>query len=552
MKQKVLTKLRIASITLAVFFSLLLTGTFILNTDKVQNWLAQYTVDQLKTQLATEVRLEHASISLLRQQVNLEGLEIDDRQGRKMLQMKQMGVGLNLWELLRHNVVVNDARVVGLQARLRKPASATDSASNYQFIVEAMKSHRHQGTTPASESPRRPISFHVKRAVIDIDSLCYTTDNGRPRRNTGKPHRGAFDAGHLNLRAAATISIDYHIGKGLQATLTNGRLTDPDSGLDIRNFDLQANLNHDSLQLTDIRIALPHTTLSIPQATIHIPDPKSGHILRYKAPTVTGMTELRDIARPFAPTLKNFKQPLQLSCAVNGDADGMRFTNVLVNTPDHRLDIQGHGNISQLRDKHHLRVHFGVKKLRTTGKTAIQIINQFAVKKFMMSQLNRLGNIRYRGDFDVLWHRERFSGRLNTDVGTVDFNFTIDNENKHLFGEAGTEALQIGQLMDLPDLGETACSAKFHFDISKQRTAEMRRRLGGHLPIGSIDADVKHAAWKFISVNNVKVVIQSDGAKAIGDLDNRGNFLDLGCSFTFTNTNDMKDMTVKPRVKLHW
>ena len=552
MKQKVLTPLRIASITLAVFFSLLLTGTFLLNTDKVQNWLAQFAIDQLKTQLGTEVRLEHASISLLRQQVNLEGLEIDDRQGRKMLQMKQMGVGLSLWELVRHNIVVNDARVDGLQARLCKPASATDSASNYQFIIDAMKPRRQQDSSPTSESHRRPISFHVKHAIIDIDSLCYTTDNGRPRRNTGKPHHGAFDTGHLNLRAAASISIDYRIGKGLQAKLTDGRLKDPDSGLDIRNIDLQATLNQDSLQLNDIRIALPHSTLSIPQLTIHIPDPKSGHILKYKAPTVTGMTELRDIARPFAPTLKNFKQPLQLSCAVNGDANGMRFTNVLVNTPDHRLDIQAHGNISQLRDKHRMRVHFGVSKMKTTSKTAIHIINQFAVKKFMMSQLNRLGNIRYHGDFDVQWHRERFSGRLNTDVGTVDFSFTIDNENKQLFGEASTEALQIGQLMDMPDLGETACSTKFRFDISKQRTAEMRRQLGGHLPIGSIDADVKRAAWKFISVSNVKVVIQSDGAKAIGDLDNRGSFLDLGCSFTFTNTDDMKDMTVKPRVKLHW
>lgn len=552
MKQKILTSLRIASITLAVFIVLLLIGTFLLNTDKVQNWIAQYAIEQLKTQLATEVRLNHASVSLLQQQIHLDGLEIDDRQGRKMIQMERMGVGLSFWELIRRNVVINDARVVGLRAHLCKPASATDSTGNYQFIIEAMKSRQQQAGASTSKGHQRPISFHVKRAVIEVDNLCYTTDNGRPRRNTGKPHRGAFDAGHLNLRAAARISIDYHFGKGLHATLNNGRLNDPDSGLDIRNIDLLADFSQDSLQLTDIRIALPHTTLSIPQATFHLPSTDSGQALKYNAPTVTGLTQLRDIARPFAPTLKNFKQPLQLSCSVKGTANGLRFSNIQVNTPDHRLDIQAHGDISQLRDKHHLRVHFGVSKMKTTGKTAIDIINQFAVKKFMMKQLHRLGNIRYHGDFDVLWHRERFSGRLNTDVGTVDFIFTIDNENKHLFGEASTEVLQLGQLMDMPDLGETACSAKFHFDISKKRTAEMRRRLGGHLPIGSIDADVKRATWKFISVSNVKVVMQSDGAKAIGDLDNRGSFLDLGCSFTFTNTNDMKDMTVKPRVKLHW
>ena len=52
-----------------------------------------------------------------------------------------------------------------------------------------------------------------------------------------------------------------------------------------------------------------------------------------------------------------------------------------------------------------------------------KLINQFPVKKFMMRQLFALGTLRYHGSFDILWKKEIFRGRLNTEVGNINFEF---------------------------------------------------------------------------------------------------------------------------------
>ena len=59
------------------------------------------------------------------------------------------------------------------------------------------------------------------------------------------------------------------------------------------------------------------------------------------------------------------------------------------------------------------------------------------------------------------------------------------------------------------------------------------------------------ASYKFIKVKNMQVTIDSDGALATGHLFSPGKYVDLGCDFTFTNTDAMQKMKIKPRMSLH-
>jgi hypothetical protein len=169
----------------------------------------------------------------------------------------------------------------------------------------------------------------------------------------------------------------------------------------------------------------------------------------------------------------------------------------------------------------------------------------------MMKQLHNLGTIHYTGDFSVLWKKEQFRGLLSTIAGPVNFNFTLDELNKYVYGTARTDSFMLGQVMDMPDIGKIACKADFKFDISKPRTAVMRKQKGGKLPIGQVDAEVFEAKYKKIKVRNIEAHMQSDGAVANGNLTMKGRRIDLLCSFSFTNTNEMKKTKVKPGVKFH-
>jgi len=235
----------------------------------------------------------------------------------------------------------------------------------------------------------------------------------------------------------------------------------------------------------------------------------------------------------------------------SGDAEQLTFKNVSVTTQDKKLTISADGGITGLKDKHELNVHFHVNKMTAQGGIKERIISQFPVKKFMMKQLHNLGTIHYTGDFNVLWKKETFQGLLNTTGGRINFNFALDELNKYVYGTARTDSFMLGRVMDMPDIGMIACKADFKFDISKPRTALMRKQKGGKLPIGQVNAEVYEAAYKKVKVRNIVANIKSDGAVAEGDLTMKGGRVDVLCSFSFTNTNEMKKTKIKPGIRFH-
>jgi hypothetical protein len=235
---------------------------------------------------------------------------------------------------------------------------------------------------------------------------------------------------------------------------------------------------------------------------------------------------------------------------MSGTATTMQFDGVQVYTNDRRLTIQASGGIDNLKDKYKLNVHFNVQRMTAENTTAERIIKQFAGRKFMMKQFRALGTIGYQGHFEVLYRREQFAGHLTTAGGPINFRFSLDENNKYVTGTTSADGFRLGQVMDMKNLGDIACEASFRFDYSKQRTAAMRKLKGGKLPIGNIDCKVIRASYGIVKAKNVSASIQSDGAIAQGKIYAPGKILDLGCTFSFTNTDQMNAAKIKPVVKL--
>jgi hypothetical protein len=169
----------------------------------------------------------------------------------------------------------------------------------------------------------------------------------------------------------------------------------------------------------------------------------------------------------------------------------------------------------------------------------------------MMKQLHALGRFTYQGHFDVLWKKEQFGGVLNTVPGKLNVQLTLDELSKYVFGSVRTDSFELGKAMDMPDLGKIACKADFKFDISKPRTAQMRKVKGGKLPIGSVQADVQEGSFKKIKLRNIVAELESDGAVATGNITVKGKRVDVLCGFSFTNTNEMKKTKIKPGIRFH-
>ena len=206
------------------------------------------------------------------------------------------------------------------------------------------------------------------------------------------------------------------------------------------------------------------------------------------------------------------------------------------------------GMLRNLKDGHKLNLHFEVYEMKAKPGIKHKIINQFTVKKYMMTQIFAMGLIRYAGSFDILWKRQQFRGLLNTEKGDIDFNFELDGINKYVTGNVSTDSLKLGELFQLEKIGNIECSANFKIDISKTRTAVMRKQKGGKLPIGHVDADIKKIGYRNINMKNIVANIESDGAIANGDVTLKGSLTDLVLQFSFTNTDEMHKMKIKPRL----
>ena len=90
------------------------------NIPSVRQRIMQQSVTMLSEKLNTRVALEKASFSIFGGYLNLYGVEIDDLQQRKMLQMKELTINLELQPLLQQCVVIEEITVDGLQARLKR------------------------------------------------------------------------------------------------------------------------------------------------------------------------------------------------------------------------------------------------------------------------------------------------------------------------------------------------------------------------------------------------------------------------------------------------
>ena len=387
------------------------------------------------------------------------------------------------------------------------------------------------------------------KARVDVKGLELKSDCDLPRRNFGKPKHGAFDDRHFNLQADLGIDI-LHTGKdSILLKLTNGCVKDTIGGIDLTELKSDIAICGKRLTFSNAVVQQVTTRLEIPKAEFLLPDKEKGTSLSYHADTVKGRVMLKDISQPFAPVLQNFSIPLNLSVNVSGTNEGMLFKNIQVSNDDKKLNIKAMGMLRNLREAKKLTLHFEVYEMEAKPGIKHKIINQFTVKKYMMNQIYAMGLVRYSGSFDILWKKQQFRGLLNTEKGDINFNFELDGINKYVSGKASTSSLKLGELFQLEKLGDIECSATFKIDISKSRTAIMRKEKGGKLPIGQVEADINKVGYRNIYMKNIVADIESDGAIANGDVTLKGSLTDLVLQFSFTNTDEMQKMKVKPKLK---
>ena len=548
---------------------LVVAGVVLVNSKAFQQRVLRQATEMLSEKLQTTVKIDSIDIRFVQQQVRLYGVHVADQQQRPMLTIGQAGLDVDIREILGNKVVIENVEMSDASALLIKPKG---EPGNFQFVIDAFaKKPKAKPDTTTVPKKKKKMEFHIHKVKLSDISIKYndaqvyleradikgreaiflteaklrvTTDNHKPRKNAGKPKRGYFDAGHLDIISRLKMEINATDKDTIRAELTHLEAVDSITGIDIRDINTKIKMAKKQLWLSDVNVQQKQTTLHIDSAHICLPSKKDSVALSYRTGRITGTAYLKDISRAFAPVLSKFSLPLNLSLTMSGTDSTMSFRDVRVNTADKRLTIAATGNIKELKSKEKLNITFNVSRMYAKSGIKEKIISQFPVKRMMMKQLHNLGNISYTGSFRIIRKEERFWGRLNTAAGSLRFLFWLDERNKYVIGNAKSDNLDFGKVMEMKDLGKISASAEFKIDISKPRTAVMRRQKGGKLPIGNVKATVVDCSYKGIHVRNLDATVNSDGAMATGEIKQHGNYRDIHCSYSFTNTDEMHKLKV--------
>ena len=552
----------------AVVVCLLLVLTIGVNTSFVQGKIISLATEALSKELQTEVQIKDIDVNIFGQRVSVYGVRMQDQNRRELLQVKEIWTNFRLLPLLKGRVELKEVKISGVDILLSKPE---DGPANYQFLLDRdKKKGKKKKAKPSIFSldlrhamvsgvnvryndqdyllEKAVYSFWREQRHVDIKGLHFKTDNHKLRKNTYKPHRGYFDVGHLDLVADLGLDIS-RIGKDtLAGVISKCNVTDTVTGFYFNSLRAGIVYSNKQIHLSDVSFNQVSTRFDIPEADIILPDKKLDRKLHYKADSIYVRTFLKDIARPFAPVLRNFSIPLNVRVGLDGTPQSIVLRGIHVNTDDNLLMINSTGVLRNLKGRD-FKLHFEVHDMVARPGIKDKIILQFPGKKHMLYQLYALGVVKYHGSFDILWRKQQFRGLLNTEKGNIDFEFQLDGNTKYLSGRASTDSLELGDLFKLKKIHDVAASATFNVDISKPRTAEIRKKKGGKLPIGEVTADISRIGYKNIHLKNIYADIESDGAVAEGTVTMKGSLTDLMLEFYFTDTEAMHQMKVKPRLK---
>ena len=573
------------AITLGSIVVLIVAATVALNLPPVQRYIKDTALQMLCREFNTTITLDEVDVSVINGHVGLYGLSINDLAGEKMLDVDTLYAGFDLWKALtQRKAELENIKLIGATASLYK--NSPDSAANYQFLLDAVKKDEAQDDTDSTKH-EPAFQFDIKDAQasnlditwqdrskpgtytkvkldnakcdrssdvtrIKVNGLTLVTENNKPRKNEGKPNRGAFDAGHLDILADADVVMHHKKDHPTEIELKELQAEDRGSGLKLNSMHCNAVIDKGHATVRDIEIVSRSTTLSIDSVNFTLPD--STHTLAYQSSTVKGNVLLADISQPFAPVLKKFKMPLNLSVKVSGEGQTMRFGDIVVTNPDKRLCVKANGIITPLghvKEGQQRTIHFNITSMYARKGVKEQILAYFPVKESMMGLIKSTGDISYHGTLTVPKKHVVMNGTLSTVAGSLAFNFDIDNANKYLSGHASTNQFALGRIISVPDFKNIAFDATFNFSIASKKKAQELHRHTGKLPLGWVKGTASEATYKKLTLHHIVWDITSDGDIAKGVAGVEGNIADVMCEFSFVNTDFEKSLKCKPSFKFN-
>ena len=459
--------------------SLYLLIAVLLHIPYIQSAAASGVASLLASTLDTRVEIGRIDLGFLNR-IIIDNTTIYDQGGTPMVRAARLAVRIDPWQLLDGRVRISSAQVFSAHFRLYRPDATT--APNYQFALDALAS---SDTTKA----KKPLDVSVSSFIMRHCSVQYDRlDLPRTPSRLNPAHLRLTNVGtYIQLHALTNDSLNVEIDK-----LTASE----QSGLKIEDVTLHLVAGSTSCRLSDFRLRMPNSLLSIDNFTARYRKGSNGKIdmgtLTYSARVQPSTVTLADISA-LVPGLSDFHSTLHLNLSLHGTR--------------HRLDVESlrltstSGDLSATLDgwyastSPHASWNVNVNNLHASAKTLSFLAHNIDGKHITVPPaVYRLGDINLHGQGSATVSGTATARAVvSTDVGQANIDMTL-SPDRRFHGQLAASHVALGTLLEDTHFGNVSANLALTGSLSQ-----------GKRPSVNVDGTVSEFAYNGYKYSNIDI-----------------------------------------------
>ena len=492
---RVLRSILFSAILLAV--SLYVALYIALSLPFVQSRIKGIAEKELSSLFHSEVSIGNLSISPF-SQIIIDDVRIPSPDGKECVRAAKIGAGISLSDLIfQRKIIITYAEILDFHAAISQKAEG--EPLNIQFIIDAFK---------PKEPGKPPTKFDLKIRNVVIRRLSATFDREwKPRLL----QPGRMDFNHLSI---SNLCLDLTLPRisNDEYRIDLRRLSmEEKSGFRLNRLSLKALLTQNVLEVSDLHINLPGTSLSPSDISLQFSSMNEiGDAIvngRHSISLSNNKVTLSDFS-PFLPALSSFTQPLQLSLKADGSKENVSIEQLLVSTANDKIHLNLTGNYIAGAERGKPEVRLPRLRLYVDTDEMTKIINNLSP---LPSQTNRmlaaLGELRLDASASYVADNIGFKGLLGAGIGQLNMDAVCniaDKKNIAIKGKVATESFNLSGLLPESGLGKVIL------------TAEADMRILNGKPEGYAVADIPLIEYKGNKLTNIHFDAEKEGESISG------------------------------------
>lgn len=423
-----------------LFFAFLLTSVgLMLSRNHIQTKLLNRLLANFSSSINAQIKIGKVSYSFFNH-ITLRDIYIEGQDRDTIVAVKKLELVLKSLSLQERIVCISKAIATNADIQFSVDSSGV---LNIQFLIDLLT---------GGEASNQP------KWVLDIKKIRLDNCKYRIAIEPYKEKDYGVNYSYMQLHDLYATVRDLYKGRDAVTRFEIYKLTFKEqSGLVMKNFSSNFLVNQQRMEFSDVRISTPYSRMAANNILFSHADwkdwGKGGFISKVNMHIELTSAEVRtkDLSY-FVPIFNGYDHEVKLSGRFNGTVNNLKGKNIVLSFQK-KTYLEADLHLTGLPDLRHTFIYHNIKSFSTTYDDLLAADLGFFTKQaiHIPEQIQRVGLIKYKGNFTGFIDDFVAYGQLKTDAGNVFSDIAIVSDSAggiRFNGNITTTALQMGHLFN--------------------------------------------------------------------------------------------------------